>query len=170
MTENQSSGADRTIGHWLEDTVRRMGRRSFVINGLKAAAATVAGVTVGSWPSEALAHPEHTYCHYPYGRHCSSLGKSCPSAGGCPSGCYICRVETCGSPCIYSSGYWATRSGSCGPGGYGYYLCYDCRCTSCSSSRVCGCRSSCKCANCRTAADVRADMSLTMAQQAAAVG
>ena len=166
MTEKQfSAGADRAIGHWLEDNVRRIGRRSVLLNGLKAATAVVAGVTVGSWPSQALAHPEHTYCHYPGAGHCSNLGKSCPSAGGCPSGCYVCTTSSGCGGCIYSSGYWSTRSGSCGPGGYGYYLCYDCRGTSCNN--VCGDRSTCKCANCRTAADVKTDMRLTMEQQPA---
>jgi hypothetical protein len=156
---------DYAIGRWLEDASRRIGRRKVLLNSLKAAAVTIAGVTVGVMPGgRALAHPEHSYCHYPGAGHCSVLGRSCPSAGGCPSGCYVCtKPSGCGG-CIYSSGYWATRSGSCGSQGYGYYLCYDCRCTSCSS--VCGCRSACKCGGCRTPADVRQDMQETMAELA----
>ncbi len=167
MSDDRSFGrADRSVGEWLERAARRMGRRKFLVNGMKAAAVTVAGVTVGAWPKQALAHPEHTYCHYPRGVYCTQIAGACPSGGGCPSGCYVCTTASGCSGCIYSSGYWATRSGSCGSQGYGYYLCYDCRCTSC--SRTCGCRSSCRCGGCLTAADVKADMDRAMAEHAAA--
>lgn len=157
---------DRKIGQWLEDTSRLIGRRKILMNGLKGAAVAVAGLTVGTLPGRASADPSHPYCHYPNGRHCSAYGKTCPTSGGCPSGCYVCtRSSGCStSLCPYSSGYWITAP-ACGVCGYGYYLCYDCRCTSC--SRICGCKSSCRCSGCCALAEVEEDMRRTLAEAAA---
>jgi len=156
MSENPlSSKTDRAVGHWLDIVARRVGRRKALLDGLKAAAVVVAGVTVGTMPGRAVAHEGHPNCHYPDSKHCSELGKTCPSVG-CPSGCVTCVREDGCPDCIYSSGYWATLHGVCGSGGYGFYLCYDCRCTGC--ERLCGCKSVCMCGGCRNRGDVEVEM------------
>jgi hypothetical protein len=153
---------DKKIGHLLDDVSRRVGRRKLLTNGLKGVAAAVAGLTVGTLPSRAFAHEGHPYCHYPGAGHCSNIGKSCPS-NGCPSGCNICVLaDGCGCP--YTSGAWTT-SQSCGLCGFGYYLCWDCRCTSCSNK--CGCKSSCRCSGCCRVEEVKRDMAAAMSLAAA---
>jgi hypothetical protein len=165
IDDRLTAKADRKVAHWLEDTSRRLGRRRMLSTGLKGVAAAVAGLTVGSLQSrEALAHPGHPYCHFPGHGHCGNLGYGCPSAGGCPSGCAVCTTASGCAGCIYSSGYWASAP-ACGICRFGYYLCYDCRCTSC--NRVCGCRSSCRCSRCCAPAEVRRDLENAMAEAAA---
>jgi hypothetical protein len=152
------SSTDTKTSHLTEDVARRISRRDIVLKGVKGMAASVAALSVGGMAAArgAFALVNSCACSYPGCGSCSCLGYTCPSTG-CPSACRICTSVDCpGTQCIYSGGSWIVQNCVCGHGGYGYYRCYDCRCTSC--SRLCGCRSMCFCAGCRSAADVRAQI------------
>jgi hypothetical protein len=146
---NEFAGqTDRKLSELSEDMARKLSRRQALLKGVKGAAAAVAVLAVGGTVGvrDALAATSSCGCSYPGCGHCSCRGKSCPSSG-CPSGCYICKSTTCpNTACIYTSGSWIDSNCPCGRCGFGYFRCYDCRCTSC--SKLCGCRSICLCSGC----------------------
>jgi hypothetical protein len=146
--------ADRRMSHLTEDVARKVSRRKVLKHGIKGIVASVAAMAIGSTVGADPALASSCGCSYPGCGHCSCRGKPCPSGGGCPSGCYICTSVDCPSTsCIYSGGSWIDSDCSCGVCGFGYYRCYDCRCTSCST--LCGCRTTCLCSGCCAPAELR---------------
>ena len=151
-------GTDTKMSHMTEDVARRLSRRDALLKGVKGIVATAAAVSVGGAVSvrDAFAATTACGCAYPGCGHCSCRGKSCPTSG-CPSGCYICTSADCpNSACIYAGGSWVDSNCPCGRCGYGYYRCYDCRCTGCSAK--CGCRSACLCSGCCATTEVKEQM------------
>lgn len=142
--------ADRRLSELSEDVARKLSRRQVLRKGVKGAVAAVAVLAFGGTAGVRGAVASSLVscgCSYPGCGHCSCRGKTCPSGGGCPSGCYVCKKTTCpNTACIYNTGSWIDADCPCGICGYGYFRCYDCRCTSC--SRLCGCRSWCLCSGC----------------------
>jgi hypothetical protein len=152
-----SDQADRRMSHLTEDLARKLSRRQILKKSVKGIVASVAGLTFGSTVGADPAHARACGCSYPGCGHCNCRGKSCPRNGGCPSGCVVCTKADCpSSACIYSGGSWIDADCSCGTCGFGYFRCYDCRCTSC--SKLCGCRTTCLCSGCCRAAELRAQM------------
>lgn len=151
------SSTDTKMSHVTEDVARRISRREVVLKGVKGAAATVAALSVGGMGAARGAFAATSCgCSYPGCGHCSCRGYSCPSSG-CPSACQICTSGDCpGTSCIYSGGSWIDSNCPCGVCGFGYFRCYDCRCTAC--SRLCGCRSTCLCSGCCAQEQVKVQM------------
>jgi hypothetical protein len=90
----------------------------------------------------------------------------CPSGRKkkkCPGAYQRCRavdgVPDCPG-CVYEAGWWVSCTGL--GEGMGYRICIDCwvpgDCTT-----TCGCRSKVICGHCTTAADVKREMALAMA-------
>ena len=151
-------GTDTKMSHLTEDVARRLSRRQVVLRGVKGLAASLAAVSAGGAFAvrDAFGRTTACGCVYPGCGRCSCRGLTCPSTG-CPSGCYICTSGDCpNTACIYSGGSWVDSNCSCGRCGYGYYRCYDCRCTSC--SRLCGCRSICLCSGCCAQDEIQEQM------------
>lgn len=164
---SRSNPTDATIAQWTDGAVRRLGRRRLLFTGMKYAAAAVAGVAIADLPARKAAAADFV-CHPPGVGWCSAYGYSCPSGGGCPSpGCLVCTSSSgCGTnSCPHSSGYWFTDTGTCGICHQGFKLCYDCKCTSCSS--LCGCMSGCLCSGCCSPADVKQEIARVRAEAAA---
>lgn len=151
---------DRQVDHIFSVGVRRLTRREMLTRGLKGVAVSVAGLTVGTlptWSAFAGIEPDAP-CTFPNGNSCDSVGHPCPSVG-CPSDCTICRKASGCYHCTWNDGFWAT--GNCGRCGMGYFLCYDCACSTC--AKACGCRSQCQCYDCCSAREVRGEMSHQLA-------
>jgi hypothetical protein len=132
---------------------RHLNRRQMLSRVVKASAAGVAGLAMGTLTGVSAEAAVHTYhCGNWFGtgcRGCSPHCGGCPNFG-CPHGCSQCHAGNC-SVCEYSSGSWVAQSGL-GRYGNGFRLCYDCNCGSC---RVCTCLSAVICGQCATAEDVR---------------
>src|SRR6266511_238823 len=160
---SRANAKDATIVQLTDNAVRRLGRRRALFMGMKYAAAAVAGVAIANLPAR-RAYAD-TVCHPPHGTWCSAYGYSCPSGGGCPSQCLVCKSSDGCGVCPWSSGYWFTDTGTCGICGQGFKLCYDCRCTGCSST--CGCMSGCLCSGCCSPAEVKQEIARVRAEAAA---
>jgi len=148
--------ADNVVGQLSESVARRMTRRSLIFTGTKGAVAAMAGVTLGVFlsPTGALAsNPGCTWIGGSGNANCPSVGGSCPSHGGCKSGCTPCTSsDWCSGWCNYGGASWDV--GSCGTCG-GWYQCTDCKCTTCSN--ICTCESLCICSGCCSPKQVLAE-------------
>lgn len=147
----------------LEGLARAVDRRSFLKRTFQLGLAGSVGATLGSLGAarEVFANNQNCKaCDFPPvgsgGVTCTSKGYQCPAAGGCPTGCKVCKLDgTCPSHCGYQSGWWYVCG--CGGSGVGCVKCYDCQCPSSSTNcnNLCGCRSTyCWCCSCRTPQDV----------------
>jgi hypothetical protein len=142
----------------LESLARVVDRRLFLKRVFRVGMAGALGMALGSIDlARTYANMQNCKgCDYPPvgpgGVSCGSKGYTCPSAGGCPSGCKVCKYPggTCPSSCGYDDGNWWVWG--CGPTGMGAVICYDCQCPSTSTycNGLCGCRSSCICCHCTT--------------------
>jgi hypothetical protein len=155
-----------------EDFARRLTRRKFILRTAKGVVTGMAAISLGSLVGMKNAFAAQNVtgngcCYITPGvtlgcKHSAQGGVdcgahgfgNCPSAG-CPSGCQRCYSNTCPEICSYSSsqmnGCWVGYSGYCDCG-FGYKLCCDCQCTSC--SRTCTCLSQVICCGCCAEADL----------------
>jgi hypothetical protein len=141
---------------------RTISRRKFLDRSLRGVTTAAVGLfATGTIFSDAARAGEDCPCSAPHGVTCPN----CPpgrKAKKCPDGYQRCRtvdgVQQCPG-CIYESGFWVSCTGL--GEGFGYKICIDCVIPGdCDSS--CGCRSSVICRHCTSAADVKAEMALSM--------
>ncbi len=142
----------------IEGLARLVDRRTLLKRAFRLGFAGALGAALGSIDlARTYANKQNCKaCDYPPfgpgGVSCNSLGYSCPTWGGCPSGCKVCLYPggSCPEHCGYDDGWWWVWG--CGPNGMGAVKCYDCQCPSSSTgcNGLCGCRSACFCCQCTT--------------------
>lgn len=158
---------DDILRRSLESFARSVDRRTFLRRAMQVGFAGAVGAAAGSVGAvERVLAVGACECDFPPvgpgGSSCTSLGYTCPAAGGCPDRCKICLWPggTCSANCGYDDGWW--YSCGCGSHGLGCHKCYDCQCPSTSTgcNGLCGCRSvTCYCCQCLTPQDMANEIS-----------
>lgn len=160
---NLINEADRVVGIWTEELARKVDRRHILVKGIRGLAASVAAVSVGSFAEVKQVFAVTCTCNWIRKQVNCPSHCCCPTGAGCPSGCSFCTSsDSCGGWCIYPDGCWTSCNSFC-TCGYGYKLCCDCKCNSC-SGYLCTCLSQVICCQCCTPADVEAEMSRLQAE------
>lgn|SRR5579863_779888 len=133
---------DKHISVFSESFARKLGRRKMIGASVTGVFATVAAATIGQLKNAGQAFAATTCTcddHWTTGKSCNNLGHTCPH-NGCPAGCTVCHSNDCGGWCNWTSGHWVSCN-HLGPTGKGYKLCWDCKCSTCTTK--CSCLSAC---------------------------
>jgi hypothetical protein len=143
---------DTRIGLMTERATRLMSRRNVLRTAVVGGAASIAAISIGETPADAL----EAHC----ARNCGPTPRctGCPNTG-CPSGYSLCKGSPTGNcfnnqgyRCEWPAGQWIACTGL--GKGHGYKICKDCIGPG-GCPDWCTCLNHCVCCRCTTAADFK---------------